>query len=50
VLLADAFSTARRRGRRRAELSTDSRTGALSLYQRVGMQVRLSFTHWARAL
>ncbi|MGN6599502.1 MAG: GNAT family N-acetyltransferase [Actinomycetes bacterium] len=31
-------------------LSTDSRTGALGLYERVGMHVRLSFTSWARRL
>lgn len=47
ALLSAAFSTARDRGARRCELSTDSRTGALALYQRLGMRVRWSFTHWA---
>jgi GNAT superfamily N-acetyltransferase len=50
ALLADAFASSRRHGRPRAELSTDSRTGALSLYEKVGMQVTSSFTHWAKAL
>ncbi|MCW2678925.1 MAG: hypothetical protein JWM62_326 [Frankiales bacterium] len=35
------------RGSPRSELSTDSRTGALTLYERLGMKVRRSFTHWA---
>ncbi len=39
ALLADSFEVARARGARRSELSTDSRTGALGLYQRVGMEV-----------
>jgi mycothiol synthase len=38
-LLIDAFAVARAHGCSRAELSTDSRTGALSLYERVGMRV-----------
>ncbi len=50
ALLADAFASSRRHGRRRAELSTDSRTGALGLYELVGMQVTSSFTHWAKTL
>lgn len=49
ALLRDAFATARAHGCTRAELSTDSRTGALGLYQHVGMVVRSSFTHWATA-
>jgi GNAT superfamily N-acetyltransferase len=50
ALLAAAFAAARERGAGRSELSTDSRTGALGLYLRVGMRVRLTFTHYAREL
>lgn len=39
ALLSDAFAQARTHGATRSELSTDSRTGALSLYKRVGMEV-----------
>lgn len=39
ALLADAFAQARAHGATRSELSTDSRTGALNLYKRVGMEV-----------
>nr|WP_143427096.1 GNAT family N-acetyltransferase [Georgenia soli] len=39
ALLADAFQRAREQGATRSELATDSRTGALGLYQRVGMEV-----------
>jgi len=39
ALLADAFAVAREHGARRSGLSTDSRTGALGLYEKVGMQV-----------
>ena len=39
ALLVDAFEQGRQRGARRSGLSTDSRTGALSLYERVGMVV-----------
>jgi ribosomal protein S18 acetylase RimI-like enzyme len=38
-LLVDAFAEARGRGATRFELSTDSRTGALGLYEKVGMEV-----------
>lgn len=50
ALLAEAFGAARERGALRGELSTDSRTGALPLYERLGMQVKSSFTHWATAV
>jgi mycothiol synthase len=40
ALLADAFERARQHGATRSELATDSRTGALGLYRRVGMGVR----------
>ncbi len=39
ALLADCFRVARDHGAVRSSLSTDSRTGALSLYEKVGMQV-----------
>jgi GNAT superfamily N-acetyltransferase len=39
ALLVDAFAEARQHGATRFELSTDSRTGALGLYEKVGMQV-----------
>lgn len=39
ALLVDAFGAAREYGATRCTLNTDSRTGALSLYQKVGMQI-----------
>lgn len=39
VLLVDAFAAGRDHGAATAELSTDSRTGALGLYEKVGMVV-----------
>ena len=39
ALLVDAFAVARQHGATRSELSTDSRTGALGLYEKVGMVV-----------
>ena len=39
ALLADGFRNGREHGATRCELSTDSRTGALDLYLRVGMRV-----------
>lgn len=39
ALLVDCFAEARRHGAGRCSLSTDSRTGALGLYQKVGMVV-----------
>jgi mycothiol synthase len=39
ALLVDAFAVGRAHGATRSELSTDSRTGALSLYEKVGMVV-----------
>jgi GNAT superfamily N-acetyltransferase len=39
ALLVDAFAQATAHGAKRSELSTDSRTGALSLYEKVGMRV-----------
>ena len=39
ALLAESFATARAHGAVRSRLATDSRTGALSLYEKVGMHV-----------
>jgi mycothiol synthase len=39
ALMVDAFDAARQRGALVSGLSTDSRTGALGLYERVGMRV-----------
>jgi ribosomal protein S18 acetylase RimI-like enzyme len=50
ALLASAFASFRERGASACGLSTDSRTGALGLYERVGMRVRRSYTHWAKSL
>lgn len=47
ALLADSFAAAREHGATRSELSTDTRTGALGLYERVGMQVKATWRHWA---
>ena len=45
ALLADAFAQAREHGATRSELSTDSRTGALDLYLKLGMEVTQLWTH-----
>lgn len=50
LLLRHAFRACYRRGRRSCTLWTHSRTGALSLYERVGMSVRRSSTVHALAL
>ncbi len=47
ALLVDSFAVAREHGASRSELSTDSRTGALGLYQTVGMEVTSLWRHWA---
>ena len=47
ALLVDAFGNARRAGARRSELNTDTRTGALGLYQHVGMRIRATWLHRA---
>jgi ribosomal protein S18 acetylase RimI-like enzyme len=48
ALLVDSFEQARAHGATRSELSTDSRTGALSLYEKVGMEVTSTWRHWAK--
>ena len=50
ALLVDCFAVSRADGRSRAELSTDSRTGALGLYERVGMVVTSTWLHRAIAV
>lgn len=47
ALLVDAFAEARRHGATRFELSTDSRTGALTLYEKVGMRVTSAWVNRA---
>lgn len=47
AMLVRAFDAAVEHGATRRELATDSRTGALGLYEHIGMRVRASFTHWA---
>jgi mycothiol synthase len=46
-MLVDAFGLARDHGATRSELSTDSRTGALGLYEKVGMVVTSNWVHRA---
>ena len=46
-LLIDAFGAARAHGCSRSELATDSRTGALTLYEKVGMQPTSVWLHRA---
>ena len=47
AMLADAFTMARQHGAVRCYLSTDSRTGALALYEKVGMQVSSTWVNLA---
>lgn len=50
ALLAESFAEGRRRGFDRSGLSTDSRTGALGLYEHVGMAVVSTFRRLALPL
>jgi GNAT superfamily N-acetyltransferase len=50
ALLQHAFREFYLRGQPTTGLSTDSRTGALTLYEHVGMSVTHSYTHYAKAL
>ena len=50
ALLQQAFVSFFDRGAMRARLVTDSRTGALGLYERVGMHVTRWYTHFAKEL
>ena len=49
-LLAEAYAAARARGLPNAGLSTDTRTGALDLYLRLGMRVKFTLDNWRRPL
>jgi ribosomal protein S18 acetylase RimI-like enzyme len=49
-LLVAAFGAGRERGATTSCLSTDSRTGALSLYEKVGMRTESVWLHRARKL
>jgi GNAT superfamily N-acetyltransferase len=48
ALLEESFRRFRESGRSRAGVSTDSRTGALGLYQHVGMSIARSYTRWVK--
>jgi mycothiol synthase len=50
ALLVDAFAVGRAHGATRSELSTDSRTGALGLYEKVGMKVTSTWVNRGIAL
>jgi mycothiol synthase len=50
VLLRHAFRGFYRTGRRTCTLSTNSYTGALALYERVGMRIRRSYTSYEKSL
>lgn len=50
LLLGEVFWRAGRGGHTTVGLSTDSRTGALTLYEHVGMHVRRTYTRWSKAL
>lgn len=50
ALLQETFRRSFERGYTMSGLSTDSRTGALSLYEKIGMSVRMSFTRYDLAL
>jgi mycothiol synthase len=50
LLLRHAFRSFYRQGRRACTLWTHSETGALSLYERVGMTVRRSSTVYGKRL
>ena len=49
-MLADAFTLARSHGAVRCYLGTDSRTGALGLYEKVGMVVSSAWVNLATDL
>lgn len=50
ALLHEVFVAFHEQGKPKCGLSTDSRTGALSLYERVGMHVRRSYTGYRKDL
>jgi mycothiol synthase len=50
ALLHHAFGIAYASGKPACGLSTNSNTGALGLYEKVGMRVRRSYTRWSKTL
>jgi mycothiol synthase len=50
AMLQESFRRFHAIGRRSCGLTTDSRTGALGLYEHVGMRVRKSYTHWEKVI
>jgi mycothiol synthase len=50
ALLQETFRRSFERGHTMTGLSTDSRTGALTLYEKIGMAVHVSFTRYELAL
>ncbi len=50
ALLVAAYQTVRAQGASRMRLNTDSRTGALGLYEHVGMQVVETYEHYSLEL
>jgi ribosomal protein S18 acetylase RimI-like enzyme len=48
ALLAESFRRFQEAGRSIAGVSTDSRTGALGLYEHAGMAVVRSYTRWVK--
>jgi mycothiol synthase len=47
AMLYAAFARSHELGSSFTELNTDSRTSALSFYERIGMRIRRSYTNWA---
>ena len=50
ALLATAFDVAREHGASRTRLNTDTRTGALGLYEHVGMTIAETYEHYSLRL
>jgi mycothiol synthase len=50
ALLQSVFAAYHAQGRRLVGLSTNSQSGALTLYERIGMRVRRSYTSWVKDL
>ena len=48
ALLEESFRRFWKLGRRQVGVSTDSRTGALALYEHAGMSVRRTYTRWMK--
>jgi ribosomal protein S18 acetylase RimI-like enzyme len=50
ALLQSVFASYHFTGRRLVALSTNTRSGARTLYERIGMRVRRSYTSWTKEL